>query len=65
MFKMSKKRYLSNKAITYISFVFNGGIDHSKYENKRVLKSHSDGEIWLLKTSLDNSQSNFKNRKFN
>lgn len=65
MFKMSKKRYLSNKAVTYVSFMFNGDIDHSKYENKRVLKSHSDGEIWLLKTSLDNSQSNFKNRKFN
>ena len=65
MFKMSKKRYLSNKAVTYLNFMFNGDIDHSKYENKRVLKSHSNGEIWLLKTSLDNSQSNFKNRKFN
>ena len=62
---MSKKRYLSNKAVTYLNFMFNGDIDHSKYENKRVLKSHSNGEIWLLKTSLDNSQSNFKNRKFN
>lgn len=65
MFKMSKKRYLSNKAVTYVSFMFNGDIDHSKYENKRVLKTRHSGHIWLLKTSLDNSQSNFKNRKFN
>ena len=65
MFKMSKKRYLSNKAVTYLSFMFNGDIDHSKYENKKVLKSHSEGENWLLKTSLDSSQSNLKNRKFN
>ena len=64
MFKMSKNRYLLNKAITHLSFMFNGDIDHSKYENKRVLKAHSDGETWLLKTSLDSSQSNFKNRKF-
>ena len=64
MFKTSKKRYLLNKAIPYLSFMFNGDIDHSKYENKRVLKSHSEGETWLLKTSLDSSQSNFKNRKF-
>lgn len=65
MFKTSKKRYLLNKAIPYLSFMFNGDIDHSKYENKRVLKSHSEGETWLLKTSLDSSQSDFKNRKFN
>ena len=65
MFKMSKNRYLLNKAIAHLNFMFNGDIDHSKYENKRVLKTHSEGKTWLLKTSLDNSQSNFKNRKFN
>lgn len=64
MFKTSKKRYLLNKAVNHLSFMFNGDIDHSKYENKRVLKSNSEGETWLLKTSLDSSQSNFKNRKF-
>lgn len=64
MFKMSKYRYLLNNAIPHLVFIYSNKKEFSNFEGKRVLISQHKGEIWLLKSSIINTQSNFKNRNF-
>ena len=64
MFKMSKYYYLLNKAVPQLVFLYSDKKEFSNFEGKRVLISQHKGEIWLLKSSIINAQSNFKNRSF-
>ena len=61
---MSKYRYLLNNAVPQLVFLYSDKKEFSNFEGKRVLMTQHKGEIWLLKSSLINSQSNFKNQSF-